>query len=129
MNQTIYVAVDEQDFIVDFKLVPAEGYQVITIPLPWIESVMKYPTKFRVMDGVLKSPGNLPSISTDELKTQLDTANQTIEEQKSTITQLQTLSGKLVGQQVVLDATISELKQVAGQLTGQIALLNQAGGK
>jgi len=127
MNQTIYVVVDDQGFITDFKLTAAENYQEVTIPLAWTDAVVKYPTKFRVVDGTLKSPGNLPTVSTEDLKKQLDSANQIIADQNSTIAQLKALSGKLVGQQAELDATTTQLKTIAGQLTGQIASLNQGG--
>jgi len=104
MNQTIYVTTDDIGFITDFKLTDAGGYQAVTVPLAWIDSFMKYPTKFRVVNGVLNAPGNLPSISMDELKQDLDKANNTITNQQATINQLQQLAGTLTGQIALLGA-------------------------
>lgn len=105
MNQTIYVTVDSTGFITDFKLTDAGGYQAITVPLAWIDGFMKYPTKFRVVSGALNAPGNLPSISVDELKKDLDKANDTIANQQTTITKLQKLAGTLTGQIALLGAS------------------------
>ena len=98
MNQTIYLQLDSQGFVSDFKLTAADGYKSVTVPLAWVSDLVTYPTKFSVIDGVLKAPGNLPSVSTEELKKQLETANQTISQQATTITQLQMIAGQLTAQ-------------------------------
>jgi len=105
MNQQIYVTVDETGFITDFKLTAADGYQAVTVPLAWIDAVMKYPKKFRVVNGALAAPGNLPSISVNELKQDLDKANNTIADQQTTITKLQQLAGTLTGQIALMGAS------------------------
>lgn len=98
MNQTVYAITDDQGFISDFKLTAADGYTPITVPLAWVSDFMKYPTKFSIIDGALKAPGNLPTLSIDELKQKLDKANDTIDTQQGTITQLQQAIGTLTGQ-------------------------------
>ncbi|CAJ1226690.1 hypothetical protein [Lactiplantibacillus xiangfangensis] len=120
MNQTIYLQVDAQGFVSDFKLTAADGYKSVTVPLAWVSDLMTYPTKFSVVDGVLEAPGNLPSVSIDELKKQLDTANQTISQQGTTIDS----QGQKISQQAT---TITQLQKIAGQLTAQVAKQNVAG--
>lgn len=119
MNQQIYLKLDAQGFVSDFKLTVADGYQSVTVPLAWVSDLMTYPTKFSVVDGVLKSPGNLPTVSTDELKKQLDEANQTISQQGTTIDS----QGQKISQQAT---TITQLQKIAGQLTAQVAKQNVA---
>lgn len=104
MNQTIYVLPDEQGFVRDFKLTAADGYTAITVPLAWVSDFMKYPSKFSIIDGALKAPGNLPTLSIDELKQKLDKANDTIDTQQGTITQLQQAIGTLTGQIALMSA-------------------------
>lgn len=109
----------------------------INIPVTSIQYFLRYPTKYRVVNGELQAPANLPDLDIDSLKSivdkqanQLSTALDTINKQNDlikasnvTIQSLQAMAGALGGQLAQSSVTISKLQTALGTVGGSVAQL------
>ena len=109
----------------------------VNIPVTSIQYFLRYPTKYRVVNGELQAPANLPDLDIDSLKSivdkqanQLSTALDTINKQNdlikaanATIQSLQATAGALGGQLAQSSITISNLQTALGTIGGSIAQL------
>lgn len=109
----------------------------VNVPVTSIQYFLRYPTKYRVVNGELQAPANLPDLSIDLLKSiidqqagQLSTALDTINKQNdlikaanATIKSLQATAGALGGQLAQSSVTISKLQTVLGTVGGSVAQL------
>ena len=111
----------------------------INIPVTSIQYFLRYPTKYRVVNGELRAPANLPDLDIDSLKSivdkqanQLSTALDTINKQNdlikaadATIKSLQATAGALGGQLAQSSLTISNLQTALGAVGGSVAQLEE----
>lgn len=109
----------------------------VNIPVTSIQYFLRYPTKYRVVNGELQAPANLPDLDIDSLKSivdqqanQLSTALNTINKQNdlinasnATIQSLQETAGALGGQLAQSSVTISKLQTALGTIGGSVAQL------
>ena len=109
----------------------------VDIPVTSIQYFLRYPTKYRVVNGELQAPANLPNLDIDSLKSivdkqanQLSTALDTINKQNdlinaanATIKSLQATAGALGGQLAQSSVTISNLQTALGVVGGSVAQL------
>ena len=107
----------------------------VNIPVTSIQYFLRYPTKYRVVNGELRAPANLPDLDIDSLKSivdkqanQLSTALDTINKQNdlikaadATIKNLQATAGALGGQLAQSSVTISKLQTALGTVGGSVA--------
>ena len=111
----------------------------VNIPVTSIQYFLRYPTKYRVVNGELRAPANLPDLDIDSLKSivdqqasQLSTALDTISKQNdlinaanATIKSLQAIAGALGGQLAQSSVTISKLQASLGTIGGSVAQLEE----
>lgn len=111
----------------------------VNIPVTSIQYFLRYPTKYRVVNGELKAPANLPDLDIDSLKSivdkqasQLNTALDTINKQNdlikasnATIQSLQATAGALGGQLAQSSVTTSKLQTALGTVGGSVAQLEE----
>lgn len=109
----------------------------VDIPVTSIQYFLRYPTKYRLVNGELQAPASLPDLDIDSLKsivdqqaTQLSTALDTINQQNNlikasntTIQSLQATAGALGGQLDQSSVTISKLQTALGTIGGSVAQL------
>lgn len=109
----------------------------VNIPVTSIQYFLRYPTKYRVVNGELRAPANLPDLDIDSLKSiinqqanQLSTAldminkqNDIINASHATIQSLQTTAGTLGGQLAQSSVTISKLQAALGTVGGSVVQL------
>ena len=113
------------------------GLTAVDVPVTSIQYFLRYPTKYRVVNGELRAPANLPDLDIDSLKSivdkqasQLSTALDTINKQNdlikaadATIKNLQATAGALGGQLAQSSVTISKLQTALGTVGGSVAQL------
>jgi len=58
----------------------------VDIPVTSIQYFLRYPTKYRVVNGELQAPANLPNLDIDALRAIIDTQGQQIDSQATQIT-------------------------------------------
>lgn len=111
----------------------------VNIPVTSIQYFLRYPTKYRVVNGELQAPANLPDLDIDSLKAivdqqanQLSTALDTINKQNdlinaadATIKNLQATAGSLGGQLAQSSVMISKLQTALGTVGGSVAQLEE----
>lgn len=111
----------------------------VNIPVTSIQYFLRYPTKYRVVNGELQAPANLPDLDIDSLKSivdkqasQLNTALDTINKQNdlikaadATIQSLQATAGALGGQLAQSSVTTSKLQTALGTVGGSVAQLEE----
>ena len=111
----------------------------VNIPVTSIQYFLRYPNKYRVVNGELRAPANLPDLDIDSLKSivdkqasQLSTALDTINKQNdlikaadATIKNLQATAGALGGQLAQSSVTISKLQATLGTIGGSVAQLEE----
>ena len=109
----------------------------VDVPATSIQYFLRYPDKYRVVNGQLQAPANLPDLDIDSLKAiidqqanQLNTALDTISKQNdlinasnATIQSLQATAGTLGGQLAQSSVTISNLQTALGTIGGSVAQL------
>ena len=109
----------------------------VDIPVTSIQYFLRYSTKYRVVNGELQAPANLPDLDIDSLKSivdqqaaQLSTALDTINQQNdlikasnATIQNLQATAGTLGGQLAQSSVTISKLQAALGTVGDSVAQL------
>ena len=111
----------------------------VNIPVTSIQYFLRYPSKYRVVNGELQAPANLPDLDIDSLKsivdkqanqlsTALDTINKQndlIKESDATIQSLQATAGALGGQLAQSSVMISKLQTALGTVGGSVAQLEE----
>lgn len=137
-----YVTLDTDGWITGTpatKQTTDKSLTAISIPVTSIQYFLRYPTKYRVVNGELQAPANLPDLDIDSLKSivdkqanQLSTALDTINKQNDliksanvTIQSLQTTAGALGGQLAQSSLTINNLQTALGTIGGSIAQLER----
>ena len=116
---TYYVTLDTDGWVTGTpatKQAADSSLTAVDIPVTSIQYFLRYPTKYRVVNGELQAPANLPDLDIDSLKSivdkqasQLSTALDTINKQNDLIN--------------AADATIKSLQATAGALGGSVAQL------
>lgn len=137
---TYYVTLDTDGWVTGTPVTEQAADNSLTavnIPVTSIQYFLRYPTKYRVVNGELQAPANLPDMDIDSLKsivdqqaTQLSTALDTINQQNdlikasnATIKSLQATAGSLGGQLAQSSVTISKLQAALGTVGGSVAQL------
>lgn len=137
---TYYVTLDTDGWVTGTPATEQAADNSLTavdIPVTSVQYFLRYPTKYRVVNGQLQAPANLPDLGIDSLKaiidqqaTQLSTAMDTINKQNdlinasnATIQSLQTTAGTLGGQLAQSSVTISNLQTALGTIGGSVAQL------
>lgn len=137
---TYYVTLDTDGWITGTPATEQatdKSLTAVNIPVTSIQYFLRYPTKYRVVNGELKAPANLPDLDIDSLKSivdkqanQLSTALDTINKQNdlikaadATIKNLQATAGALGGQLAQSSVTISKLQTALGTVGGSVAQL------
>lgn len=127
-----FVTIKEDNYIDDLSLETKSGYTEVDVPLTSVQYFTRWFNHYRLIDGQIQGPGNLPSLDVDYLKglvdnlgnkliqatEKLDKQNVALEKSQGVIT---TLTNKLNDS----DKTIEQLKQMAGKLTDQIVTSNK----
>ncbi|MCT2881907.1 hypothetical protein [Lentilactobacillus buchneri] len=139
---TYYVKLDTDGWITGTPATEQAADNSLTavdIPVTSIQYFLRYPTKYRVVNGELRAPANLPDLDIDSLKaivdqqaSQLSTAMDTINKQNdlikasnATIQSLQATAGALGGQLAQSSVTISKLQTALGTVGGSVAQLEE----
>ena len=139
---TYYVKLDTDGWVTDIPATEQAADNSLTavdIPITSVQYFLRYPTKYRVVNGQLQAPANLPDLDIDSLKaiidqqamqlsTALDTINQQndlIKASNATIKSLQVTAGTLGGQLAQSSVTISNLQTALGTIGGSAARLEE----
>ena len=115
----IYVTFDSNGFVTDYKNVETEGYTKVFVLDSWINQFAQYPDKFRydATNQKLLNPGNLPSVSLNQVSTDLTTLQTQLQSLQSTGTQTDSQLGALVSNiSVVQGKILGELQNIQTQL-------------
>lgn len=108
----IYVTFDSNGFVTDYKKVETDGYTKVFVLDSWINQFAQYPDKFRydATNQKLLNPGNLPSVSLNQVSTDVTTLQTQLQSLQSTGTQTDSQLGALV----------SNISMVQGQILGEL---------
>ena len=137
---TYYVTLDTDGWVTGTPVTEQatdNSLTAVDIPVTSIQYFLRYPTKYRVVNGELRAPANLPDLDIDSLKSivdrqanQLSTALDTISKQSdlikaadATIKSLQATAGALGGQLAQSSVTVTKLQAALGTIGGSIAQL------
>ncbi len=115
----IYVTFDSNGFVTDYKKVETDGYTKVFILDSWINQFAQYPDKFRydATNQKLLNPGNLPSVSLNQVSTDVTTLQTQLQSLQSTGTQTDSQLGALVSNiSVVQGQILGELQNIQTQL-------------
>lgn len=115
----IYVTFDSNGFITDYKKVETDGYTKVFVLDSWINKFAQYPDKFRydATNQKLLNPGNLPSVSLNQVSTDVTTLQTQLQSLQSTGTQTDSQLGALVSNiSVVQGQILGELQNIQTQL-------------
>lgn len=115
----IYVTFDSNGFITDYKKVETDGYTKVFVLDSWINQFAQYPDKFRydATNQKLLNPGNLPSVSLNQVSTDVTTLQTQLQSLQSTGTQTDSQLGSLVSNiSVVQGQILTELQNIQTQL-------------
>ena len=116
----IYITFDSNGFITDYKKVKTDGYTKVFVLDSWINQFAQYPDKFRydATNQKLLNPGNLPSVSLNQVSTDVTTLQTQLQSLQSTGTQTDSQLGDLVsGVSMVQGQIFGELQSIKAQLT------------
>ncbi|WP_249662850.1 hypothetical protein [Lentilactobacillus buchneri] len=115
----IYITLDSNGFVTDYKKVETDGYTKVFVLDSWINQFAQYPDKFRydATNQKLLNPGNLPSVSLDQVSTDVTTLQTQLQSLQSTGTQTDSQLGALVSNiSVVQGQILGELQNIQTQL-------------
>ena len=115
----IYVTFDSNGFVTDYKKVETDGYTKVFVLDSWINQFAQYPDKFRYdsTNQKLLNPGNLPSVSLNQVSTDVSTLQTQLQSLQSTGTQTDSQLGALVSNiSVVQGQILEELQNIQTQL-------------
>lgn len=115
----IYVTYDSNGFVTDYKKVETDGYTKVFVLDSWINQFAQYPDKFRYdsTNQKLLNPGNLPSVSLNQVSTDVTTLQTQLQSLQSTGTQTDSQLGALVSNiSVVQGQILGELQNIQTQL-------------
>lgn len=115
----IYITFDSNGFITDYKKVVTDGYTKVFVLDSWINQFAQYPDKFRydATNQKLLNPGNLPSVSLNQVSTDVTTLQTQLQSLQSTGTQTDSQLGALVSNvSVVQGQILEELQNIQTQL-------------
>lgn len=115
----IYVTFDPNGFVTDYKKVETDGYTKVFVLDSWINQFAQYPDKFRYdsTNQKLLNPGNLPSVSLNQVSTDVTTLQTQLQSLKSTGNQTDSQLGALVSNiSVVQGQILGELQNIQTQL-------------
>ncbi|PAK59340.1 hypothetical protein DNL43_11690 [Lentilactobacillus kefiri] len=115
----IYVTFDSNGFVTDYKKVETDGYTKVFVLDSWINQFAQYPDKFRydATNQKLLNPGNLPSVSLNQVSTDVTTLQTQLQSLQSTGTQTDSQLGALVSNiSVVQGQILGELQNIQTQL-------------
>lgn len=115
----IYITFDSNGFVTDYKKVETDGYTKVFVLDSWINQFAQYPDKFRydATNQKLLNPGNLPSVSLNQVSTDLTTLQTQLQSLQSTGTQTDSQLGALVSNiSVVQGQILGELQNIQTQL-------------
>lgn len=115
----IYVTFDSNGFVTDYKKVETDGYTKVFVLDSWINQFTQYPDKFRydATNQKLLNPGNLPSVSLNQVSTDVTTLQTQLQSLQSTGTQTDSQLGALVSNiSVVQGQILGELQNIQTQL-------------
>lgn len=115
----IYIKFDSNGFVTDYKKVETDGYTKVFVLDSWINQFAQYPDKFRydATNQKLLNPGNLPSVSLNQVSTDLTTLQTQLQSLQSTGTQTDSQLGSLVSNiSVVQGQILGELQNIQTQL-------------
>ena len=115
----IYVTFDSNGFITDYKKIETDGYTKVFVLDSWINQFAQYPDKFRYdsANQTLLNPGNLPSVSLNQVSTDVTTLQTQLQSLQSTGTQTDSQLGALVSNiSVVQGQILGELQNIQTQL-------------
>ncbi|TJY07788.1 hypothetical protein FCF15_11715 [Lentilactobacillus buchneri] len=115
----IYIMFDSNGFVTDYKKVETEGYTKVFVLDSWINQFAQYPDKFRYdsTNQTLLNPGNLPSVSLNQVSTDVTTLQTQLQSLQSTGTQTDSQLGALVSNiSVVQGQILGELQNIQTQL-------------
>ena len=115
----IYIMFDSNGFITDYKKVETDGYTKVFVLDSWINQFAQYPDKFRydATNQKLLNPGNLPSVSLNQVSTDVTTLQTQLQSLQSTGTQTDSQLGALVSNiSVVQGQILGELQNIQTQL-------------
>ena len=116
----IYVTFDSNGFVTDYKKVETDGYTKVFVLDSWINQFAQYPDKFRYdsTNQKLLNPGNLPSVSLNQVSTDVSTLQTQLQSLQSTGTQTDSQLGALVSNiSVVQGQILGELQNIQTKLT------------
>ncbi|MEN2346692.1 hypothetical protein ABC657_09755 [Lentilactobacillus parabuchneri] len=115
----IYITYDSNGFITDYKKVETDGYTKVFVLDSWINQFAQYPDKFRYdsTNQKLLNPGNLPSVSLNQVSTDVTALQTQLQSLQSTGTQTDSQLGALVSNiSVVQGQILGELQNIQTQL-------------
>ena len=115
----IYITFDSNGFVTDYKKVETDGYTKVFVLDSWINQFAQYPDKFRydATNQKLLNPGNLPSVSLNQVSTDVTTLQTQLQSLQSTGTQTDSQLGALVSNiSVVQGQILTELQNIQTQL-------------
>lgn len=115
----IYITLDNKSFVSDYKYVQTDGYIKVFLLDSWINQFAQYPDKFRydATNQKLLNPGNLPSVSLNQVSTDVTTLQTQLQSLQSTGTQTDSQLGALVSNiSVVQGQILGELQNIQTQL-------------
>lgn len=115
----IYITFDSNGFVTDYKKVETDSYTKVFVVDSWINQFAQYPDKFRydATNQKLLNPGNLPSVSLDQVSTDVTTLQTQLQSLQSTGTQTDSQLGALVSNiSVVQGQILGELQNIQTQL-------------
>ena len=115
----IYITFDSNGFVTDYKKVKTDGYTKVFVLDSWINQFAQYPDKFRydATNQKLLNPGNLPSVSLNQVSTDVTTLQTQLQSLQSTGTQTDSQLGALVSNiSVVQGQILGELQNIQTQL-------------
>ncbi|WP_367376025.1 hypothetical protein [Lentilactobacillus kefiri] len=115
----IYITYDTDGFITAYQNTEADGFTKVFILDSWINQFAQYPDKFRYdsTNQKLLNPGNLPSVSLNQVSTDVTTLQTQLQSLQSTGTQTDSQLGALVSNiSVVQGQILGELQNIQTQL-------------
>ncbi len=122
-----YIKTEADGFVSEAPLTEAkDGYTAVEIPVTSKEYFLRYFNKYRVVDGNVQAPANLPSLDIDSLQnivnqqaTQIEAQSKNIDGALATIKQLQDLAQTENQQQLETQKTIKQLQDLSMTLNKQ----------
>ncbi len=115
----IYITYNKDGFITAYQNTEADGFTKVFILDSWITQFAQYPDKFRydLTNQKLLNPGNLPSVSLNQVSTDVTTLQTQLQSLQSTGTQTDSQLGALVSNiSVVQGQILVELQNIQTQL-------------